>query len=258
MLTAYIDDSNIGDPPVYIMAGWIASVDVWKSFSTAWDDVLRMSPRVGYFKYDDAMGDGGPFHGISTALRDEKVKLLVECIADANLLGIAAIIHHAPFERLFLRSPSKELRNPYWHCFYGIVMRIMRHLDSQGSDDDIQLVFDEQHMQEPRVMEGWREFIKGAPPEWQKRIFGPPHFLDDKKVVALQAADLHAGWLRELDGAHIEGRKLPKPIWGERADHIRKLNWVMDDVIAAQVYTAVYGHRPITYSFAYGYSSRVG
>jgi len=247
MLTAYIDDSNIGDPPVYIMAGWVASVDVWKLFSSAWDDVLRMSPRIEYFKYDDAMGNAGPFRGMSIPRRDEKIKLLVDCIADANLLGVASIIHHLPFERLFLRSPSRDWRNPYLHCFYGIVMRIMRHLVSHGIDDQIQFVFDEQHMHEP--LEGWSEFIRGAPPEWQKRIFGPPHFLDDKKVVAVQAADLHAGWLRELDGANVEGRELPKPIWGSRADHIRRLNWVMDEEVAAQLYAMVHGHRPITYTF---------
>src|SRR5579871_553416 len=148
MLTAYVDDSGIGDPPTYVMAGWIASVDTWKALSEAWDQVLRMSPRIEYFKWDDAMGDSGQFRGISIPRRDEKIKLLIDCIADANLLGITSIVEDAPFKRLLASCPYQDVRNPYMHCFYGLVSRTMRYFDERGIQDEIQFVFDEQHMQE--------------------------------------------------------------------------------------------------------------
>ena len=65
MLKAYLDDSSMGQAPVYVLAGWVASAKVWAPFADAWDKVLRMSPRIEYFKFDDAMTFDGPFRGMS-------------------------------------------------------------------------------------------------------------------------------------------------------------------------------------------------
>jgi hypothetical protein len=58
VLQAFVDDSGIGQPPVYILAGWIADAAKWADFLTEWDRVLRMSPRIRYFKFAEAMGWG--------------------------------------------------------------------------------------------------------------------------------------------------------------------------------------------------------
>jgi hypothetical protein len=46
MLTAFFDDSNIRQGPVYVLAGWVALAEKWASFSDRWRMVLEMRTRV--------------------------------------------------------------------------------------------------------------------------------------------------------------------------------------------------------------------
>jgi hypothetical protein len=73
MLKAYIDDCRMGDlsADVFVLAGWLAPVQIWTVLSDDWNAVLRMSPRVRYFKFDEAMGLSGEFYGMSPEARDE-------------------------------------------------------------------------------------------------------------------------------------------------------------------------------------------
>jgi hypothetical protein len=70
----------------------------------------------------------------------------------------------------------------------------------------------------------------------KKMIGSPPTFKNDRKVVALQAADLHAGWVRQLNGAEYEGRPLPVPPWGDRGSSIVRTNWIMDEDVAKDLH----------------------
>jgi len=58
------------------------------------------------------------------------------------------------------------------------------------------------------------------------RMRHPPTFLDDKDVVALQAADLHAGWSRDqLD--MLDRREVPEPLSASRNSGLalRSASW---------------------------------
>jgi len=59
MLKAYFDDSRMGQPPCYVLGGWIAPAKVWAPFSDAWLDILWMKPRIEYFKFQEAMNFSG-------------------------------------------------------------------------------------------------------------------------------------------------------------------------------------------------------
>ena len=54
MLQAYIDDSGNGDPPVYVLAGFVASSDEWEIFTDEWQALLDAPPRLEYFKMKEA------------------------------------------------------------------------------------------------------------------------------------------------------------------------------------------------------------
>src|SRR5947209_278262 len=83
MLKAYMDDSHVGDrsSAVYVVAGWVAPIKTWLAFSEDWDEVLRMSPRVQYFKWQEAMAFNGEFYGITEERRNEKLRLLIDIIS---------------------------------------------------------------------------------------------------------------------------------------------------------------------------------
>lgn len=195
-----------------------------------------MRPRVAYFKYVEAMHLRGEFEGISEASRDEKLRLLTNLIAEFDLLGVAAIIPHAVFHNHFGRPQSGALRAPYPILFVRFIARLQRHFIEEGRElPKVEFYFDRQSDHEEKAIAGWYEFRKNTPSEMVPLFGAPPSFLDDKLVAPLQAADLHAGWARQLYSAVIEGRDSPEPKWGSRTDNVKVLTWIMTDEVARDI-----------------------
>jgi hypothetical protein len=167
MLKAYIDDSHMRQAPFYVLGGWVAPVKAWAAFSDAWRDVLRMSPRIEYFKYDEAMGLSGEFLGISEAARDEKLRLLINLIEEHELVGLASAVPHSVFYPMFGTYPHKWVRNPYYISFYGIAARLVTYLSKSGTKEKVEFIFDFQpgSDQMREAQEGWENFREMAPPE---------------------------------------------------------------------------------------------
>jgi hypothetical protein len=224
MLKAYIDDSRMRQPPFYVLGGWFAPVSVWMKFSDAWRDALWMKPRIEYFKYSEAVNFTDQFHGFSEQSRNEKVRLLVSLIEDYELEGIVSIIPHYLFYPMFGTHQDSWVRNPYFFSFYGLVARLTAWLSQTNSSEKIEFIFDYQpggnSMQE--AQKGWEDFRNHAPPQFLRYVQShPPSFLDDKDVVALQAADLSAGWPRERVEALNRTGQEPVPFWYPQGDKIK-------------------------------------
>jgi hypothetical protein len=60
-LKAYIDESGMGQPPVLVLAGHIASAAQWASFADEWSRLLNSPPKLPYLSMDDAMRLDGEF-----------------------------------------------------------------------------------------------------------------------------------------------------------------------------------------------------
>lgn len=254
ILRAFIDDSHMGQYPLYVLAGWVAPAAQWAAFVDDWNAALLASPRIKRFKFDEAMGLTGEFLGMTAESRDEKMRRLVTVISDHKLLGIASLIPHDLFQMFFGSHKSPEVNNPYLPSFYGIISRLVRYYVDIGINEKIEFVFDYQpdrgkkSMQ--RAQDGWELFYNNAPPEFRSRLNAhPPSFLTDDDFVALQAADLHAGWVRALN---VDGLSPP---WKSAGSEIVRINWTLTPEAATQFYEEMFGFKPIpfTYSFRYGY-----
>lgn len=46
MMEAYVDDSGTGDPPVFLLAGFVGRAERWAEFSERWIEALRGRPRL--------------------------------------------------------------------------------------------------------------------------------------------------------------------------------------------------------------------
>jgi hypothetical protein len=257
MLKAYIDDSNMRQPPFYVLGGWFAPVHVWTKFSDAWRDVLWMKPRIDYFKYAEAMNLNGQFGGISKEKRNEKLRLLVNLIEEYQVQGVCSVIPHNVFAPLFGDLPHKTLRNPYFISFFGIVALLAGYLSVMQKDEKVEFIFDYQPGSDSmrEVQDGWDDFRNLAPPQFLQYVqTHPPSFLDDKDVVALQAADLHAGWSRDQLDIMDRG-EVPRPLWFPSGSKIRTHTKSWDPDSLCDIFESAFGIRPrlLSYRFKEGF-----
>lgn len=86
MLKVYIDDSNVGEEPVSVLAGWAADDKTWASFEKEWTAALGMSPKLAYFKESEANARQGQFVGWSDQSFTDRMHLLMRIIADHTRL----------------------------------------------------------------------------------------------------------------------------------------------------------------------------
>jgi len=248
MLKAFIDDSRMNQAPLYSLGGWVAPAATWAPFSHAWRDILLMKPRIEYFKLDEAINFDGEFRGMSEQSRNEKLRLLVGLIEEFDLLGVVSLMPHHIFYPLFGRHPQREVRNPYVLSFFGIIAHVVGHMHQAGIENKVEFVFDYQPNSIKQVLEGWELFKQSAPARFRKFLTEhPPSFLDDKDVVALQAADLHAGWAR-IRNELLPGAD-PEPIWGkDKGSKIRSLIKIWDEQSCITVFEEMFGYKPARFS----------
>jgi hypothetical protein len=217
-------------------------------------------PRIEYFKYAEAMNFKGQFAGILEAARKEKLRLLINLIEEHKIVGIASAIPHNIFFPMFGNHSHKYVRNPYFISFYGIAGRLTAYLAANGIKEKVEFIFDFQpgSDQMREAQDGWSNFREVAPPEYHDYIqVHPPSFLDDKDVVALQAADLHAGWTRETLTMLERGVTDPKPIWHPSGDKIISIGvaWGLENLVT--IFHSMFGFSPAiaTYTFQFGLAS---
>ncbi len=88
MMEAYADDSGTGDPPVFLLAGFVGRAERWAEFSERWIEALRGRPRLKYFKMKEAAALEGQFKGWSESDRDKRLATLVDIIKDYGFLAV--------------------------------------------------------------------------------------------------------------------------------------------------------------------------
>ncbi len=79
MFKGFFDECNRNPSEIlFVMAGWVASVDEWERFSESWDTCLHQHPRIEYFKSDEANNPSGEFGKLTIADGNAKNLLLPE------------------------------------------------------------------------------------------------------------------------------------------------------------------------------------
>lgn len=232
MLKAYVDDSNMGQGPIAILSGWLAPARTWAAFAADWDDVLRMSPRIGYFKWHEYRAGKGEFTGISGELAQEKVKLLVGLIEQHEIVGTSSIISNEIHNHVFGTNEDKFIRSPYFLAFYTVVAQFARYAADQYHGQKIDFIFDIQPGQMEAAVGSW-EHMKEIGSDGLAKAIGNVSFHDDKDVLPLQAADLSAGWTREQAEAFHSGQPPPEAPWGNTGSKIMTSNrtWTVQEYL---------------------------
>ena len=220
MLRAFVDDSQAHQPPkVMFLAGYLAPSDAWAKFSMAWSEILEMKPAIKYFRFREAENLDGQFRHWSEARRDEKVMLLRRVIEEHIPAEFALGLRTEAFQAAFGKF-SGHYANPYYFMTAVLLTEVARNLEKFGLPrGPVQFVFDNQFMEQERVLQAW---------EWAKSVANPnppdllshtlvsnPVFRDSKATKPIQAADMHAGWLRRTFHQRLLGQT-PREIQGFR------------------------------------------
>ena len=218
MLKAYIDDSGVGQPPISILAGWVAQGEKWAVFSDEWQQALEMRPRLAYFKMSEAHSFSGEFNGWTIESRNERVRFLISIIERCGPLGISVALPYADHQRLQQEQWYKDFelpKSPYPMLFFGLISVLTRYYYQIGSREKVDFIFDDQPEQMEKVMLAYRSLLAIVPPG-ERQIFGDaPIFRNEKSTLPLQAADLKAGFQRRDVTNYFAGRKSEQPPWGD-------------------------------------------
>ncbi len=214
-LQAYFDDSasHRGDRRLYV-AGYLNTTDKWALFSEAWDEELRVSPSIEYFKMAEAFSFKNQFDGWNKPDRDEKLRGLARVIRHFQPASFEVSVSLADYRELVNPSAPYVLGNPYFTCCFGMVSVVSQYAASRGANIPIEFIFDQQQGVDGDIALLFSHMAQNLPPAAKKLVSGTPTFKDDKLVLPLQAADMLAWHLRrshETNGKHagsLDGNSL--------------------------------------------------
>jgi hypothetical protein len=206
-LEAFIDDSGRGQGNAFVLSGYLSTAERWESFSREWQEELDRSPSIKYFKMKEAYRRTGEFKSHTRVAVDERLTRLISIMREHVILGFTVGLSIEPFQRIlvpFLRSQksltlaSRKLAcNPYFHCFYRIIVLLLDFQWRRGQIEPIKFIFDEQGKEGRRVRDYWY-LVKAMMPydDLRRMMTSEPGFESDKAFLPLQAADMTAWNIR--------------------------------------------------------------
>jgi hypothetical protein len=199
--TGYFDDSGSDTGSrYYVLAGFLATVEEWKSVSTRWAEILDQE-GLRYFKMSEAMAMDGQFRrGWNAPLRNKVIFELVDVVAAINPWRIECFVNRDLFNTFVSGILQSNIFNdPYFMLFYQIVLSISANAQRIGWNRDCDFIFDEQGKIGDLAKARW-EWVKqnvDAGMGTREYLGSPPIFRNDISFRPLQAADMFAWLVRD-------------------------------------------------------------
>ena len=200
-LQSYIDASGMsGKEPYLVLAGFVSIAQVWAKFSDAWQAELDTPPSISYFKLNEAFHPKhySQFKGWDKKDIIHKINKLANVIKSTYPLGrVVSYIAKREVEQLIIKQlPKRRMDNPYSLCFLHLIVNIVARQCKSQYKVPIDFIFDDEGEIGYDCAKWLNYFKKTVIPKYSLPYFGSITFADDRRVVALQAADLYAGLFR--------------------------------------------------------------
>lgn len=245
MLKAYIDDSCVGKGPVYVLGGGLADGSTWAKVSAAWDDVLRIRPRIKYFKFEEAVNLKKQFSGISEESPDEKMLLLYELLQEYKVIFLSCSVREDVFTDWYSRLPDESFSNPYILLLLGIARRVIEHCRLGKLPGPVDFHFDSQPISAAKVYTAWEKLLSVSPLRYKRYFQHPPNFHNDQEVLLLQVADFIVGLFRTWKAASLSVSQLTVPKWRRALTSFTVHSQEMNAEIASEAAKLFLGPQPI-------------
>jgi hypothetical protein len=215
VLQAVIDDSGKSEKPVFVLAGFVLSVDEWTAFADQWQNILDGPPKLEYFKMSEAHYFTKQFARFSRRARDERLQQFVSLIMHYSPLAIREVIYHEIYQRLFKGQIAKGTDYPYFLCVNNIIGTMLRYQYNNDwhINDKVDFIFDEQGKESDAIQRVWRYGMRILPPVLKPLVGNRPAHRDEKTFLPLQAADLFAWQSRRFYYEKAAGKDYNDPTW---------------------------------------------
>jgi len=192
MLQAFIDDSREMNPPVFVLAGYLAPAEQWSAFTAKWQAVLDIPPSIPYFKMNEAKR-------LLKSGADERVRLLHSVIEEFLSAGFSIMVSPDAIRRVY-GCTDRFARHPFYCAFSVLAPLLALNIAEFGLQcGKLELYLDDQMREKYRMLKAWdwaRENAVIESPKLREILASTPCFCDDKSILPIQAADLHAWWIR--------------------------------------------------------------
>jgi hypothetical protein len=207
MLQCCIDDSGSDNKgPVFVLAGYVSTVERWKVFSHVWDIALKSGPRpLACFKMVEANRLSGQFLHWTPLERDAKIHELARNIKGNAMFQVRTVLWKKEFAQIQAKYPDYPVE-PYTFLFHEIMGLVTRHLwRDLKIEDKIEFYFDEQGAFGNRASRSFKTAQEDLPPFLLEYVAGMPNHVSDKDMLPLQAADMLAWQIRRFcsDNEHL-------------------------------------------------------
>jgi hypothetical protein len=140
----------------------------------------------------------GEFKGWNEDERDRKILALARVIRAYRPWSVHCSVSRQEYHAIVAPSTVWPFKNPYFVCFIGILTAAAEYHKVVANRDVplVDFVFDQQDgLQEQALL--WHGWLKQNASRHLRKVLGAtPTFENDRKVVALQAADMLAWHLR--------------------------------------------------------------
>jgi hypothetical protein len=109
VLKAHVDASGKGDPRFLVIAGYIATVEVWEDFSRAWKTRLDCA-QIPFFKMNKMAGRPEVAGWFYRLIEEHDIKASIACVLNtAELVEVEKSIKYPPY----VTNPNSA-DNPYY------------------------------------------------------------------------------------------------------------------------------------------------
>jgi hypothetical protein len=192
LILGYFDESGThAEAAVTMIAGYVATAEVWAVISEAWASELAPLSDYGinWFHTGDCLHGARGWRRVPRAKRDHLVERLSNILAASEVSAVWAGVNADQWDQH--TSPAFKVRfpKPYDLCFHEVVRQLWWWSRHNADGTPIRIVFAEQKEYQNRsiaIHEAWRRH-----PDVD-RFIGSLTFSSPRKLIPLQTADLLA------------------------------------------------------------------
>lgn len=196
VLQAWLDESEEAGK-VFVLGGYIASVEQWARFSDEWAELLSVK-KIEEFKMKDARCReyAAEFYRVI----QRNVSASIVCSVDRAYLNkrIPEITEYLGLKNRL----TVKFRTPCAYAIKALMLRLIGNQERVGLHGPIDMLFDERNDYRD-ILDGY-EYLKftakdALSEDLINKIGAQPVFKSSKQFMALQAADMYAWCVRKAE-----------------------------------------------------------